>query len=78
MELPYVLHNAGRNGLQDWAPPPLRQRLFPDYEPTLESRRDLKDRTGQVGIPYLFDPNTDEGLFESQDILVYLKDTYGA
>ncbi len=78
MELPYVLHNAGRSGLQDWAPPPLRQRLFPDYEPTLESRRELKDRTGQVGIPYLFDPNTNEGLFESQDILVYLKDTYGA
>ncbi len=78
MELPYVLHNAGRNNLQDWAPPPVRQRLFPDYEPTLESRKELKERTGQVGIPYLFDPNTEEGLFESQDILAYLKETYSA
>ncbi len=78
MEIPYVLHNAGRSALQDWAPPPLRERLFPDYEPSLESRRELKERTGAVGIPYLFDPNTEEGLFESQDILAYLKETYSA
>ncbi len=78
MEIPYILHNAGRANVQDWALPAIRKQFFPDYESPIESRRDLKSRTGQVAIPYLFDPNTDEGLFESQDILDYLKDTYSA
>lgn len=77
MEIPYVLHSAGRNSIEDWAPPPLRDRLFPNYQPSLENRRTLQERAGQVGIPYLYDPNTGEGLFESQDILEYLKNTYG-
>ncbi|MCP5190797.1 MAG: glutathione S-transferase N-terminal domain-containing protein, partial [Pseudomonadales bacterium] len=50
--------------------------LVPDSR--LENRRVLQDREGRVSIPYLYDPNTETGLFESGDILQYLRDTYGS
>ena len=35
-------------------------------------------RSGRMMVPYLVDPNTDQQLFESQDIVSYLRHTYGA
>lgn len=77
MEIPYLLHNVGRTVWQDWVPPPVRERLIADYSPTEPNRVALLARAGRVQVPYLYDPNTGAGLFESGDILAYLEETYG-
>ncbi len=55
LELPYVLHNVGRDSPR---------------------RADLLARAGKVMVPYLEDPNTDTRMFESRDIVRYLRATY--
>ena len=77
MEIPYVLRNCGRTQLQEWIFPPLRKALDIIPESELENRRYLQEQEGRVSIPYLYDPNTEQGLFESGEILDYLRDTYG-
>ncbi len=76
LELPYVLHNAGRTSLGEWVPPFVRDALniVPDSE--IGSRRALQQRAGRVAIPYLVDPNTETEMFESADICDYLLSTY--
>ena len=78
MEIPYVLRNCGRTELQEWILPPLRAALKITPQSKLENRRILQDMEGRVSIPYLYDPNTETGLFESADIMQYLRDTYGS
>ena len=78
MEIPYILRNCGRTELQEWVLPPVRKALDLVPDSRLENRRVLQDREGKVSIPYLYDPNTETGLFESGDILQYLRDTYGS
>jgi glutaredoxin len=39
-------------------------------------RSAFKQRFGRTQFPYLFDPNTNVGMFESSTILRYLNDTY--
>ncbi len=77
MEIPYILRNCGRTRLQEWIVPPLRQALGITPESDLHNRRNLQQLEGRVAIPYLYDPNTEQGLFESQEIVAYLRDTYG-
>jgi glutathione S-transferase len=77
MEIPYLLRNCGRTLVQEWILPPVRERLKVSFDSELENRRVLQETEGRVSIPYLYDPNTDRGLFESSDILDYLRDTYG-
>jgi glutathione S-transferase len=76
MELPYIVRNCGRTQFREWILPPLREQfsIRPDSE--LENRRALQDSEGKVSIPYLYDPNTETGLFESVAIMDYLRDTY--
>ena len=76
MEIPYILRNCGRTQLQEWILPHLRERLKITPDSELDNRRVLQDTEGKVSIPYLYDPNTDQGLFESSDILDYLRDNY--
>jgi glutathione S-transferase len=78
MEIPYVLRNCGRTELQEWILPPLRSALNITPESKLDNRRTLQDMEGKVSIPYLYDPNTETAMFESTDIMQYLRDTYGA
>jgi len=40
-------------------------------------RQQLVDKYGTFQVPLLEDPNTESYLFESKDIIKYLKDTYG-
>ena len=40
------------------------------------SRPAFIERSGKMMVPYLVDPNTGAAMFESRDILRYLKDTY--
>ena len=56
----------------------MRKRLNINPDSELENRRVLQDTEGRVSIPYLYDPNTEQGMFESSDILEYLGATYAA
>ncbi|MCG8394469.1 MAG: glutathione S-transferase N-terminal domain-containing protein [Pseudomonadales bacterium] len=76
LQLPYLLRQCGRDQWQDWVLPPVRKQLVPDYQPTQRNRAALMDLAGTIAIPYLLDPNTGAGLFESKAILDYLDHTY--
>jgi glutathione S-transferase len=41
-------------------------------------RADLEKRGGKVQVPYLIDPNTNREMYESDDIVDYLDEHYGA
>jgi len=77
MEIPYILRSCGRTRPQEWILPPLRHWLNIVPKSELENRRVLQSTEGRVSIPYLYDPNTGRGMFESADIMAYLRDTYG-
>ena len=78
LELPYVLRNTGKGHWKDLGPPSVRDRLHQSAKDTGRNRKLLFERTGHVQLPYLIDPNTGTGMFESADILRYLEKTYGA
>ena len=78
MEIPYILRSCGRTQLKEWIVPPLRERFNIKPNSVLENRRVLQTTEGKVAIPYLYDPNTEQGLFESGDILNYLDQNYAA
>ena len=78
LELSYVLRSCGRSEITEWFPPPLRERFGIEPDSQLTNRRDLQSREGKTGIPFLFDPNTDTGMFESDDIMDYLLAEYSA
>jgi glutathione S-transferase len=42
-----------------------------------DKRGEVKRRGGKLQFPYLVDPNTGTELYESEDIITYLADTYG-
>ncbi|MBL4869180.1 MAG: glutathione S-transferase N-terminal domain-containing protein [Pseudomonadales bacterium] len=75
-ELPYLLLNVGRTQWQDYVPPLVRQYLLPDFKPNHKNRLGLTERSGNVTVPYLIDPNTQIEMGESADILDYLKENY--
>jgi glutaredoxin len=77
MEIPYIVRNCGRTQLEEWILPPIRERLKIQPSSELGNRRVLQQTEGRVSIPYLYDPNTERGLFESSEILNYLRETYG-
>ena len=78
LEIPYILRQCGRTQLQDWLLPVMRNALTPDYQPDQRNRKTLLARTGRVAVPYLVDPNTKTELFESEHIINYLDEAYGA
>jgi glutathione S-transferase len=77
LEIPYLLHNVGRTRAAEFIPPAIRDRLNIDVPVEGESRKAFVARSGRMMIPYLHDPNTGQGLFESGDIRRYLRQTYG-
>ncbi len=78
MEISYVLRNCGRTKKEEWVPPLVRDQLGLKPDSELNNRRLLLEREGRIGIPYLYDANTDTGMFESADIIDYLKAEYAA
>ncbi len=78
LELPHTLHNLGKEHWTELGP--ARQRIKPGpYRPIPGGKRDAFFKAhGRVQVPYLEDPNTGEGLFESDRILAYLQQQYGA
>ena len=77
MEIPYIVRNCGRTTLREWILPPIRSALNINPDSELANRRALQEAEGRVSIPYLYDPNTGQGLFESKEILAYLRCQYG-
>lgn len=78
MGIPYVLRNCGKQQTSDLGVPWLRPTIS-EYKPVEGTKREeLLKKAGKVQIPYLFDPNENIGLFESKDIIRYLKSTYSA
>jgi len=78
LEIPYILRSCGRSESGEWLPPALRERLSIDPQSELLNRQLLQEKEGRMGIPYLYDPNTGTGLFESADITDYLRNQYAA
>ncbi|MEX7494189.1 glutathione S-transferase N-terminal domain-containing protein, partial [Acinetobacter baumannii] len=79
LELPYILHSVAKERWQDMGPAILR--LKPGkYEPLKEGKREklLPVMQGKMQVPYLEDPNTGVKMFESAEIVKYLKKQYGS
>lgn len=76
LELPYRLRNVGRTRAAEFIPPAIRDRLKLTVAVESDSRKAFLARSGRMMIPYLYDPNTDTGLFESGDIRRYLTRHY--
>lgn len=82
MQIPYLLHNLGKEQIGDLGMHRLRiqnlQNRLKKYAPTPGGKRaEFLEKKGMVQVPYLFDPNTGQGLFESSAILDYLNKHYG-
>ena len=77
MEIPYILRNCGRTLASEWLLPPVRKALNIAPESELDNRRHLQHQEGKVSIPYLLDPNSGTGMFESAEIVSYLQSHYG-
>jgi glutathione S-transferase len=76
LELPYRLINLGKQQRSDMGPAKFRFTLKP-YVPLANTKRAVFfAEHGNVQVPYLVDPNTNTALFESKDILAYLRQTY--
>lgn len=77
LELPYRLRNFAKSRWQEMGPPQVRSRWFSDAPITSPNRLRLRELTGRSQVPYLIDPNTDVAMFESAEIMAYLRDSYG-
>lgn len=76
LEIPYRLVNLGKQQWSDMGPAKARLTLKP-YRPLKGSKREaFMEKYGDVQVPFIVDPNTGVQMFESKDILGYLKDTY--
>jgi glutathione S-transferase len=78
LELPYIVRNTGKGRWTDMGPASVRDRLHKAPKDTGRNRKVLFDKTGFVQVPYLIDPNTGTGIYESADIIRYLEASYGA
>jgi glutathione S-transferase len=78
LELPYVLHNIGKEQFADMGPAAMRVKPGP-YKPRAGGRREkLLAQLGRIQVPYLVDPNTGVQLYESAAIVDYLEYQYAA
>ncbi|MBN7796667.1 glutathione S-transferase N-terminal domain-containing protein [Parahaliea mediterranea] len=76
LEIPYIVRQCGRTRATQWLPPAVRERLDLSGG-ELPNRRYLLEHTGRMAVPYLRDPNRGEGMYESADIIAYLREHYG-
>lgn len=77
LEIPYLLRSFGKALRPDLGPPWVRTKFFPDLPIKGRNRLRMHERTGRLQVPYLIDPNTDVGMYESAEIVKYLRQTYG-
>lgn len=76
LELPYTVHNLGKEEWREVGP--ATRRVLPNpYVPKEGGKRHAFWKAhGRVQLPYLEDPNTGTSLFESAAIIDYLESTY--
>lgn len=76
LELPYTLHNLGKENWKELGP--AMRRILPNpYEPQPGGKRHaFWQKHGRVQLPYLEDPNQNTGLFESARIIEFLESSY--
>ncbi|TCB55953.1 glutathione S-transferase N-terminal domain-containing protein [Acinetobacter terrestris] len=77
LELPFIFHNVPKERWQDMGPATLR--LKPGKYQALQGgkRERVVELMGRdIQVPYLVDPNTRVKMFESADIVKYLKKQY--
>lgn len=78
LEIAYKLINIGKEQMSDIGPA-TRSWNFKPYKPLLGSKREtMMSEQGHIASPYLIDPNTGIAMAESEDIIAYLRKTYGA
>ncbi|HWL86667.1 MAG TPA: glutathione S-transferase N-terminal domain-containing protein [Polyangiaceae bacterium] len=78
LEIPYLLHNLGKERWGELGQPNFRLERGP-YVPTAGGKREaFLHEHGRVQVPYLEDPNTGTKMFESSRIIDYLEQTYAA
>lgn len=77
LELPFIFHNVSKERWQDMGPAALR--LKPGKYQALKGgkRERVVELMGRdIQVPYLVDPNTGVKMFESAEIVKYLKKQY--
>ncbi|WP_394835447.1 glutathione S-transferase N-terminal domain-containing protein [Pendulispora rubella] len=78
LEIPYVLHNLGKERFGELGVNG-RRLEGGEYVPTPGGKREAFMKTyGRVQVPYLEDPNTGTKTFDSAKIVTYLEQTYAA
>jgi len=79
LEIGYIVRNVGKTpgAFADYFPPILRHNKMKNYMPGTENRRAFLARAGKMMVPYIIDPNTGTSMWESGDIMDYLRNTYG-
>ncbi|WP_312967806.1 glutathione S-transferase N-terminal domain-containing protein [Acinetobacter gerneri] len=82
LEIPFIFHNVAKERWQDQGPAVLRLKPG-QYIPIKGGKREqvvtvMGRAKKDIQLPYLEDPNTGAQLFESKDIVSYLKRYYGA
>lgn len=76
LSIPYVVRQLGKQQRADFGPAVFRFHRG-EYKPLPGSRREsLLQQYGQVQVPLLIDPNTDQAIFESKDIIQHIKEHY--
>lgn len=76
LQLPYELVSMAKEQFSDIGLASSKARSD-SYEPVPGGRREaLIERGGRSQVPYLEDPNTGVGMYESADIVDYLEKTY--
>lgn len=78
LEIPYILRNTPKAMWEDMGPSWVKAKGFPNSPVEGRNRIVLKERSGQIQVPYLVDPNTNVEMFESDEIIQYLNQTYAA
>jgi glutaredoxin len=76
MEIAYVVRQCGRTQWREWMLPVVRSALKISPDSLIDNRRKLQTEEGSISIPFLYDPNTGVGMFESGDIVEYLRENY--
>ena len=76
LELPHLVINMGKQQWADMGPATCRWSNGP-YKPLPDSKRSrFLAQHHKMQVPYLEDPNTNTALFESKDIIHYLRKQY--
>lgn len=76
LEIPFITRQFGKATNADMGPPWMRTTFHDNTPVSGRNRKKMFELTGRLQVPYLIDPNTDQALYESRDIVAYLNRHY--